>query len=303
MTTIKNVAILGASGNLGPSIVNAFLKNGSFNITAIARTESKATFPSGVKVIKTDLTTEESLKKAFEGQDAVISSAGAGQLSDQKLYIDAALAAGVKRFVPSEFGSDLSDPKVVELIPLFQGKVDVTKYLESKESSSFSWTAVSNGPFFDWGLKVGFLGFDLNNKTAKIWDDGNTTWSTTNLALIGEALVKAFLPEHVEETRNQTIFISSHTATQNKILAALEKATGEKFKVETVDGKKLLEESSARVKSGNFQVPDIYAIIQSVGFSADLGNLSDHSKKSWNEKLGLQEDEDLEADVKRILRG
>jgi uncharacterized protein YbjT (DUF2867 family) len=301
MTTIKNVAIIGASGNLGPAVVDAFLKNGNFTVTAIQREESKATFPDAVKVTKIDLTSQEALTSAFKGQDAVISVAGAGQLSDQKLYIDAAIAAGVKRFVPSEFGSDLSDPKIVELVPIFQGKVDVTDYLESKESSTFSWTAVANGPFFDWGLKVGFLGFNLQDKTARIWDDGNTKFSSSNLSLIGQALVNSLLPEYFEVTKNQTIYISSHTATQSKILAGLEKLTGEKFKVETVDGKKLLEESSAKVKSGNFQIPDIYSIIQSIAFSSGLGNLSDHSKKSWNTKLGLPEEEDLEASLKKVL--
>jgi uncharacterized protein YbjT (DUF2867 family) len=149
MTTIKNVALIGASGNLGPSILNAFLANGSFNVTVISRESSTATFPSGVKVIKTDYSSN-SLVSAFEGQDAVVSIAGPGQLSDQQQYIDAAIAAGVKRFMPSEFGSDISNPKARELVPIFAPKAQVTEYLEAKESDTFSWSAVANGPFFDW---------------------------------------------------------------------------------------------------------------------------------------------------------
>jgi uncharacterized protein YbjT (DUF2867 family) len=149
MTAVKNVALIGASGNLGPSILNAFLANGSFNITVISRQESTATFPSSAKVVKIDYS-HESLVTAFKGQDAVVSIAGAGQLFDQQKYIDAAITAGVKRFIPSEFGNDLSNPKAVELVPLFKPKAQVTEYLHGKESNSFSWTAISTGPFFDW---------------------------------------------------------------------------------------------------------------------------------------------------------
>ena len=85
-TDINNVALVGASGNLGPAVVEAFLKDGGFNVTAISRQESKATFPNGVKVIKADLTNTESITKAFEGQDAVILIVGASELAGQSQW-------------------------------------------------------------------------------------------------------------------------------------------------------------------------------------------------------------------------
>lgn len=301
MTTIKNVALLGASGNLGPSIVDAFLKNGSFNITAISRSESKATFPTSIKVIKTDLTNDDSLTSAFKGQDAAVIIVGAGQLSEQKRYIDAAIAAGVKRFIPSEFGSDTSNPKSSELVPVFRPKVEAVEYLKSKESNTFSWTSVCTGAFFDWGLKTGFLGFNLQERSAKIWDDGNTPFSTTNLALIGEAVVSILTPEHVQETKNTTVYVASHTTTQNKILAGFEKITGDKWKVEHVDSAALLEESTNKLKAGNFGLDVIYSLIQTIAFGKGLGNLGEHSTKVWNQKLGLRE-EDFENDLKTVLK-
>jgi len=56
----------------------------------------------------------------------------------------------VKRFVPAEFGSNTANAKAVELVPIFKGKEEVTNYLKSKESEGLSWTAIVNGPFFDW---------------------------------------------------------------------------------------------------------------------------------------------------------
>ena len=63
-------------------------------------------------------------------------------------------------------------------------------------------------------MQVGFLCFDIQNQTAKIFDDGETTFSSTNLATVGEAVAKTLLPEHIEETKNQHVFVSSHNTTQ-----------------------------------------------------------------------------------------
>ncbi|KIW06038.1 uncharacterized protein PV09_03214 [Verruconis gallopava] len=299
MTVIKNVALIGASGNLGPSILNAFLKNGSFNISVLSRQSSSATFPSSVKVFKIDFS-YDSLVSAFKGQDAVVSIAGGGQLSDQQKYIDAAIEAGVKRFIPSEFGNDTTNPKTTELVPLFKPKAATTEYLASKESETFSWTAIATGPFFDWGMKVGFLGFDLKKHTATIWDDGSASFSTTNLATIGDAVVRSLLPEHVEQTKNSHVYVHSHNTTQGQILATLEKITDEKWPVQRNDSAPLLQELTAKLKAGNFGPEVIYPLIQTVTFGSGLGNLGDHSTKSWNEKLGLPK-EDLEANLRELL--
>jgi uncharacterized protein YbjT (DUF2867 family) len=148
MSPIKNVVLIGAGGNLGPSILTEFLKS-SFTVTVLSREDSKSTFPSEAKVVKTDYS-PESLAKAFDGQDAVISIVGNAGFADQTKIIDAAVAAGVKRFVPSEFGSDTDNSDVRAIVPIFNGKKQVVDYLKGKESDTFSWTALITGPFFDW---------------------------------------------------------------------------------------------------------------------------------------------------------
>jgi hypothetical protein len=306
MTDIKNVALVGASGNLGPSILDAFLKNGNFNITVISRPESKATFPSSVKVLKIDQTDSNALTDAFKGQDAAVVTVGAGQLADQQRYIDAAIAAGVKRFVPSEFGSDLSDPEINKLVPIFQPKLETAKYLKSKESDTFSWTSFTTGPFFDWGLQVGFLGFDLANKKARIWDDGDVPFSSSNLSLIGQAVAAALSSDYVADTKNKEVYVASHTTTQKDILAELEKQTrgddkNAKWQVEKVDGTKLFEEAHGRIQSGKFEVPDIYTVIQTIAFGQKFNGASDHSKKAWNGRLELA-NEDFAGDIKAVLK-
>lgn len=89
----------------------------------------------------------DSLKSAFQGQDAVVSLVASHVLASQSKLIDAAIAAGVKRYIPSEFGSNTVDPRNMEAVPLFKGKVDVQDYLKSKENE-ISRTIIVTGPFF-----------------------------------------------------------------------------------------------------------------------------------------------------------
>jgi uncharacterized protein YbjT (DUF2867 family) len=115
----------------------------------ICRKESEAVFPPGVTVRKTDFS-GSSLEAAFQGQDAVISAVGATAFNEQKALVDAAIAAGVQRFIPSEFSANSQSKAVLQLLPLFGQKNDVIKYLKSKESSGLTWTGIATSALFDW---------------------------------------------------------------------------------------------------------------------------------------------------------
>lgn len=94
----------------------------------------------------------DSLKAALQGQDAVVSAAATPAVGNQYPIIDASIAAGVKRFIPSEFGINTRTVPDGGLKTILAGKIKVVEYLteKAKENPSFSWTGVSNGLFFDW---------------------------------------------------------------------------------------------------------------------------------------------------------
>jgi hypothetical protein len=127
-------------------------------VTVLSRIGSKASFPPSVKVIPVEYSSVESLTAALKGQDAVVSTVGVDGLLGQSVLFDAAVAAGVKRFLPSEFGSDLSNPKAARL-PVFGYKVATREYIEEKvkAGAGITYTYVINAPFLDWGIEVGFL--------------------------------------------------------------------------------------------------------------------------------------------------
>jgi len=148
---IKNVILIGTGGRLGPHILSAFDTNPYFTVSILSRNSSTSTstFPSHLKVHRVgDDYPEEELLKEFKGQDAVISTIATSNVAHQKTIIDIAIKAGVKRFVPSEFGSDTLNENAMAILPqLFKEKRETVEYLKGKEKEGLTWTAFVNGPF------------------------------------------------------------------------------------------------------------------------------------------------------------
>ena len=138
-----------ASGNIGAAISKALVDSNKFNVSALSRQESTSTYERGIKVIKSDYS-ESSLIDAFKGQDAVVSALSRAGLGEETKIIDASVKAGVKRFIPSEFGSNTENANAISLIPVLDVKIQTNHHLKAQESKGLTWTAIATGPFFDW---------------------------------------------------------------------------------------------------------------------------------------------------------
>lgn len=150
-SNIKNVLVVGAGGRLGPTILSALSTEPSFALSVLARHSSISHFPPGIADHRTgDDYPEPDLLTAFKGQDAVISTVASESVTTQKKLIDAAVKAGVTRFVSSEFGGDIGNQKAVEVLPQYFGvKKDIIDYLKGNEKEGLSWTTFVTGWFFD----------------------------------------------------------------------------------------------------------------------------------------------------------
>lgn len=195
-------------------------------MTILSRHSSKSTFPPNSKVITVDDDYPvDQLVDAFKGQDAVVSAIPGRPYTAHLRIIDAAAQAGVKRFIPSEYGNNTCTA-AAEQVPLYADKAKVVAELKAKESTGLIWTAIHAGQFFDWGLESGWLDYDLEEKRAVIYDSGDKRWSTTNMGTVATAVVKVLLKP--DDTRNKPIFVASFTVSQFEVLRALEEATGSK---------------------------------------------------------------------------
>ncbi|KAI8922224.1 hypothetical protein DFJ77DRAFT_495485 [Powellomyces hirtus] len=298
--SIKNVILIGAGGNLGPSVLKGLLDANKFNVSILARNESTSTFPEGITVHRTDYS-EASLLSAFKGQDAIVSNLGGTGHELEKKVIDAALKVGVRRFIPSGFGSNIENEKTLSNVAYVGSKATIVQYLRelAEKNPNFTWTAVTTGAFFDWGLQVGFLGFDLKKHTATILDGGNHTTSYTNLATIGKAV--ANILSQPAETANRSIYISSFATTQNQLLAALEAATATKFTATHLTTDDVLKQGGELVAAGDL-VNGIGALILGNYYQPGTGHHfeQDVSGGVANSLLGLPK-ETLEESVKAVI--
>ena len=296
--TLKNVIILGAGGNLGPSILDALTNDSSFTVSILSRKSSKSTFPSHLKVHKVDDDyPEDQLLEAFKGQDAVVCTISGAQIQQEKSIIDAAVKAGVKRYIPSEFGADLENPKLAEALYFFGQKRETIKYLKEQESKGLTWSGIVTGPFFDWGLKMGILGFDIANHKATIFDSGNTKVSMTNLPTIGLSVVQTL---KAEQTANRHVYVASLTTSQNEILAAMEKATGKKWDVTHASTAEKIQEGKDLLNSGNMK--GLLVQLQAVLFVDGIGNDYVSTRGLDNELLGLPI-ETLQETITKVVQG
>ncbi|KAL9084902.1 MAG: hypothetical protein Q9165_007855 [Trypethelium subeluteriae] len=246
MSTIKSVAVAGATGNLGPSIVTQLVEAG-FTVTTLTRQDSKSTPPAGTKAIPVDYTSVASLTAALRGQDAVVSTLSPAAV-DQIPLIDAAIAAGVKRILPSEFGCDTLNPHAATL-PIFAGKVKVHDYVAEKaKEGKITYTLMMTGPFLDWCMGTTLI-VDLKGGVTPVFEGGNQEASMTTLPDIGRAV--AGVLKHPKETENRSVFTQSASLTQNRVLAIASKVTGKKYETKPANSAELEKDARERVAKGD----------------------------------------------------
>lgn len=300
----KNVCLIGATGSIGRPILSALLADGSFNVTLLRRSSSSSSSSasdSGAETreiaISADFPSDE-LVSAFRGQDAVIVAFRVHDLDQHVRIAEAAAEAGVRRYIPADFGScDAAAPRALELLDLYRFKTAVRERCEALASASaaaggvFTWTALVCGHFFEFSLHH----FDVPRRKAKILDGGDIPASASTFRRVAEATVAVLF--HPEETRNRTIFVQSFCPTQNDILASLQRVTGSEgaWEVESVDAEAYLKKHSDLVNKGDkAAVEEVVYVLGTV--DADWRNRPDFAMST----LGLV-DEDLDEVVKEVL--
>jgi len=264
--TITKVSLVGANGKLGPAILQALLFTNTFTVTVLSRSSSKSTYSAPVHVasIPDNASTEE-LAKVLQGQDAVI-IAFAGSNDDLQIrYANAAAQAGVRRFIPADFGScDSSSPRALEIIPLYRAKQRVRQHLQQLASAgSLSWTSLVCGHFFDYGLTSGLLQYNLETREALIFDGGDIKWSATTTATIALAVVRVL--QKVEETNNRMLCIQSVCVSQNEVLKSLERLLGQSWQVKHMSSDEYIEDTQAKLSRNPNDAEDWEKMVSVVG--------------------------------------
>lgn len=195
----KIILVAGATGNLGLRIVKALL-NKDAEIRVVVRSNSniekiKELENLGVKIYKVSSWNLEELKTSCVGVSCVVSAlAGLREvvIDAQKVLLNAAIATGVPRFIPSDYSLDFTKFSYGE-----NRNLDLRReFHEYLDKTSITATSIFNGAFTEllinempmilfkqkmilyWGNKDHKLGFTTMDNTAeftaKVALDSNT---------------------------------------------------------------------------------------------------------------------------------
>lgn len=168
----NTIVVAGGTGNLGQRIINALIDRGA-EVRALVRKSTdrdkvNALTQKGVKVVEVDMMNLEELAKACSGASCLISALQGLRdviVDTQTFLLNAAVVAGVPRFIPSDFAIDFT--KIDSENRNFDLRREFHKILDKAPISA---TSIYNGAFADI-LTYNTPILDVKNKTAGYWGE------------------------------------------------------------------------------------------------------------------------------------
>ncbi|KAF5694224.1 hypothetical protein FDENT_1529 [Fusarium denticulatum] len=229
------VAILGATGETGTSILNALLDSTEprYEIAALVRKsslekpEALALKEKGINVVAADLSgPEDELARVLDGIDIVISAISAAGLLVQIPLINAAQTAGVKRFLPCCFAPIIPPAGILGLRDIVKKKEQVINHVKKVK---LPYTIVDIGYWYQLmlpRLPSGRIDYALPITLGGIPGDGNTPCAFTDLPDVGRWVARIIADPR---TLNKMVFAYNAVLTMNQAYDLLEEASGEKI--------------------------------------------------------------------------
>lgn len=152
-------------------------------------------------------------------------------------------------------------------------------------AGNLSYSIIVNGPFLDWGIKIGWL-INLKGKSIVLHDGGDRPFSTTSVTTIGKAVVGVL--KRPDDTKNRVLYIQEASITLKQLASLGKKATGsDGWKESEVLVSDEIDEGWAELKKENpnpqvFAMKFISASIWGEGYGTPFPKLD-------NELLGIKE--------------
>ncbi len=247
----KNILVAGATGHLGLMICKALLSQGA-KVVALVRKESdsekiKQLSQMGVGVIEVDFNKFSDIVRACKGIDCVVSAlAGLAEviIDTQKALLDGAIAAGVKRFIPSDFCTDYQ-----LLIPGENRNFDLRRtfrsYIDEKDIQP---TSIFNGAFADI-LKYNTPILNFKNRSVAYWGD-KADWKLDFTTMENTAAFTAAVA--LKDKSQRDLHIASFQISPKMLKGSIKVITGQDFTLQKLSG---LDEFSANIKKQRSENP------------------------------------------------
>ncbi|CRG85304.1 hypothetical protein PISL3812_02403 [Talaromyces islandicus] len=194
-----HVVIVGGSGNVGREIVNEVVRQGEHQVTVFSRKTVPELTDAGVNVITIkSYEDQDELTAALSGAHTVLSFISWDPtLVAQKTLIHACIAAGVKRFAPTEWGIASKSG-----FPGYASKDQIHEYLQqiNAEKPVLEYCLFQPGTFTNYlahplqtadHLYISSTCLDVIKKQALIIEDGETWHTYTTIQDTAKVVAKA----------------------------------------------------------------------------------------------------------------
>lgn len=291
----NSILVLGA-GELGKAVLEALTLNPRYSpddtpVTVMLRPSSVNTSSPegqarlqkihelGVSIIAgdTESDSESKLTQTFAPFSIVIHAGGLTSAEGtQRKITKAVLAAGVRLYLPWQFGVDYDVIGPSGGFGLFAEAYGVRQLLRSQ--SKTQWVIVSNGIFTSllfedhWGVVKKLDDGKIRITALNSWDD----WITaTDARDIGSCTAELVLND--EGPRDQAVYIAGDTLTYREFADVVERETGKEVVREVWP----LEELKEKAKQDPYDKLRKYHVV----FSEGKG-LSWPKDKTWNDERG-----------------
>ncbi|RMX84040.1 hypothetical protein D0868_15556 [Hortaea werneckii] len=245
---LRNIAIVGAGGNVGSAALKHLLASDrNFNITILTQPTSTSTFPSHPRLTiqKGTFTDSNFLTPVLQNQDALLLALGFRAMDLQPHLLTAAVHAGVKYILPTEYAGDGLNDSMIDAVPVFQPKRAARRQIEELGGT---WIGITTNPWADQSLRLGLCGIDLFARKAVLYRDAGR-FNMSMLEQVGQGIARVLsLPvQNPQDQRaslefygNNFVYISSFHVTQRELLESARRAT------QTSEAEWEVEEDSVR---------------------------------------------------------
>ncbi|CAH0051027.1 unnamed protein product [Clonostachys solani] len=293
---ITSVALAG-KGRFGSVVLDELLGAG-FRVTVLTRSAAGITgVPKEVKVTQVDYTSEESLRKAIQGHDAVVSTVAGAAVAIQKPLINAAISAGVKHFIPADYAMSLRSPDVRKLPP-YTDVHAIEEYLEEK-SGQMQWTIVACGGFLEYVFDLPFV-VDFGNRKMDMVSGGAAQFSTSKFVTAAKAV--AGVLRQPDRVKDHCVQVHAIPITQSQIWDIIKRNDKRlsEWTVTEQDGDAKFQAGLDMLKRGELTMEAVSTLMAGATWGGKYKVVFDETDNDW---LGIEtiSEQELEEILKKKI--
>ncbi|UKZ69494.1 uncharacterized protein TrAtP1_010500 [Trichoderma atroviride] len=273
---IKKIVWYGQGPRLGSQVLQRIAALKKYDITFIGRKEPSEykNVPEGIPIVQVDLKDHKTLVKALTGADAVVVFTHFNPGGDldivQIALINAAIEAGVKLFVPSEWAPDTAGgngatiarigPNTLPPNPAVAAKRVVHNYLLCRSAANqIDFVSLHVGNLLI-NLSA-FASLDINKRTASLGDGGHGLISVSSIDTLTKGL-DSLLTQY-PKFKNGFFYICDGETSLQRLVKTFQEAseTKEPWKITSFSIAERKQQADENMRNGVFTNKEFAAVL------------------------------------------